>query len=276
MSWRSGAIATPNLNKKHLRNKTLEPTTDNLLRVAKEAAYLCGKRTLAYFNTGVTPEFKGDNTPVTIADKEGERVLRECILSHFPDHAILGEEEGASDGTAPFRWVCDPIDGTKSFVAGVPLYGTLIGVEREGEIVAGVIYLPALDEMVAAGKGLGCTVNGRACRVSDKPLDKAVLVTSSIIRAQKRSGAYNELADKTYLQRTWGDAFGYARVAMGQLDIMLDPVKSPWDVGPMPIIFAEAGGKCSTWKGENDIYGPDFFATSAALYPEVLEILSQG
>lgn len=223
----------------------------------------------------MTAEFKGDNTPVTIADKEGERVLRETILSYFPSHAILGEEEGAT-GEGAFRWVCDPIDGTKSFVAGVPLYGTLIGVEREGEVVAGVIYLPALDEMVAAGKGLGCTINGRACRVSDKPLDKAVMVSSSIIRAQKRSGAYNELVEKTYLQRTWGDAFGYARVAMGQLDIMLDPVKSPWDVGPMPVIFAEAGGRASTWKGENDIYGPDWFATSEKLYPQVLEILSKG
>ena len=261
---------------KKQRNKTLEPTTDNLLRVAKEAAYLCGKRTLAYFNTGVLAEMKGDNTPVTIADKEGERVLRECILSHFPDHAILGEEEGASEGTAPFRWVCDPIDGTKAFVAGVPLYGTLIGVEREGEIVAGVIYLPALDEMVAAGKGLGCTINGRTCRVADKPLEQAVVVCSSIVRSQKRSEAFAQLTEKTYLQRTWGDAFGYARVAMGQLDIMLDPVKSPWDVGPMPVIFAEAGGRCSTWKGESDIYGRDFFATSARLYPQVLDILSSA
>ena len=261
---------------KKQRNKTLEPTTDNLLRVAKEAAYLCGKRTLAYFNTGVLAEMKGDNTPVTIADKEGERVLRECILSHFPDHAILGEEEGASEGTAPFRWVCDPIDGTKAFVAGVPLYGTLIGVEREGEIVAGVIYLPALDEMVAAGKGLGCTINGRTCRVADKPLEQAVVVCSSIVRSQKRSEAFAKLTEKTYLQRTWGDAFGYARVAMGQLDIMLDPVKSPWDVGPMPVIFAEAGGRCSTWKGESDIYGRDFFATSARLYPQVLDILSSA
>lgn len=244
--------------------------------MAKQAAYLCGKRTLAYFNTGVRPEFKGDNTPVTIADKEGERVLRECILGSFPDHAILGEEEGEKEGDGVFRWICDPIDGTKSFVAGVPLYGTLIGVEREGEIVAGVIYLPALDDMVAAGKGLGCTWNGRACRVSQAPLSEALVVCSSITRSIQRSDAFLTLADQTYLQRTWGDAFGYALAATGRAEVMMDPRKSPWDVGPMPVIFAEAGGRASTWKGENDIYGEDFFATSAALYPQVLDILSKG
>jgi histidinol-phosphatase len=254
----------------------MQPTTENLLTVAKEAAYLCGKRTLAYFNTGIRAEMKGDNTPVTIADKEGERVLRECILSHFPDHSILGEEEGATSGKDPFRWICDPIDGTKAFVTGVPLYGVLIGVEREGKIVAGVIYLPALDDMVAAGEGLGCTWNGRPCRVSSAPLEKSVVVCSSIVRAQKRSGAFSTLAEKTYLQRTWGDAFGYALVATGRAEIMLDPIKSPWDVGPMPVIFSEAGGKFSTWAGENNIYGKDGFATSAALYPQVLEILSKG
>jgi histidinol phosphatase-like enzyme (inositol monophosphatase family) len=255
----------------------MQPTLDNLLAVAQDAAYRAGQRTLAYFKTGVAADRKADNTPVTIADREAERLLRETILSAFPDHAILGEEEGETTGTAPYRWILDPIDGTKAFVAGVPTYGTLIGVEREGEIVAGVIYLPAQGDMVAAAQGKGCSWNGRPCRVSAvTDLKDATVVCSSIVRSQQRSGAFARLTEATYLQRTWGDAFGYALVATGRVEVMLDPVLSPWDVGPMPVIMKEAGGRFSSWSGENSIYRPDGFATSDALYPHVLEILRAG
>jgi histidinol phosphatase-like enzyme (inositol monophosphatase family) len=254
-----------------------EPTLSEILEVAQDAAYLAGKRTLAYFNAGVQPDFKADDTPVTVADREAERVLRERILQSFPDHAILGEEEGESKGSAPYRWVVDPIDGTKAFVAGVPLYGVLIGVEREGVPIVGVIYLPPLGDMVSAATGLGCHWNGRPCRVSEtKELKDALVVCSSIRRAQKRSGAYEELAEKVRLCRTWGDAFGYAMVATGRAEVMLDPVKSPWDVGPMPVILAEAGGCFSTWKNEPTIYGLDGLGTNGHLHEQVVEILSQG
>ncbi|MGC4047427.1 MAG: inositol monophosphatase family protein [Armatimonas sp.] len=254
-----------------------QPTLSEILEVAQDAAYLAGKRTLAYFNAGVQPDFKADDTPVTVADREAERVLRERILKSFPDHAILGEEEGETAGTSPYRWVVDPIDGTKAFVAGVPLYGVLIGVEKEGVPVVGVIYLPPLNDMVSAATGLGCHWNGRPCRVSEvKDLKDALVVSSSIRRAQQRSDAYETLAEKVRLCRTWGDAFGYAMVATGRAEVMLDPVKAPWDVAPMPVILAEAGGKFTTWKGDADIYGPDGVATNAHLNEQVIEILSQG
>ncbi len=254
-----------------------QPTLSELLSVAQDAAYLGGKRTLAYFNTGVQPDFKADDTPVTVADREAERVIRERILKSFPDHAILGEEEGESAGSAPYRWVCDPIDGTKAFVAGVPLYGVLIGVEKEGVPVVGVIYLPPLGDMVSAATGLGCYWNGRPCRVSEKTdLKDALVVCSSIRRAQKRSPAYEELAEQVRLCRTWGDAFGYAMVATGRAEVMLDPVKSPWDVGPAPVILAEAGGRFSTWNDEPTIYGPDGLGTNGHLHQKVVEILSKG
>lgn len=251
-----------------------EPTLRQLLDVAIEGAYRAGKRTLAYFNAGVAVHIKDDETPVTIADREGERILRETIGQYFPDHAILGEEEGVTDGNPDFRWVLDPIDGTKSFIAGVPLYGVLVGVEVQNVPVVGVIYLPALDEMVWAAKGHGCHWNGRPCRVSSvSELKDALIVSSSIVRCQKRSDAFDRLATLTRQQTTWGDAYGYALVATGRAEVMLDAVQSPWDVGPMIPIMQEAGGHFTDWQGDATIYAGEGVAVNAALQESVLDIL---
>lgn len=251
-----------------------DPTLRELLDVAIDGAYLAGKRTLAYFNTGVVPDIKADNTPVTIADREAETVLRNRILRSFPDHAILGEEQGETSGSVPYRWIVDPIDGTKSFIAGVPLYGVLVGVEVRGEPAVGVIYLPALDDMVSAATGLGCTWNGRPCRVSDvSDLSEAVIVTSSITRCQERSDAFDTLAAKTRVQRTWGDAFGYALVATGRAEIMLDSIQNPWDCAPMLPILREAGGMFTDWRSNPTYLNGDGVATNAALHGQVLDIL---
>ena len=250
------------------------PTLRGLLDVAMEAAYLAGRRTLAYFQTGVRPDFKADDTPVTVADREAERILRERIGRAFPDHAILGEEEGETAGSAPYRWLLDPIDGTKTFVAGVPLYGVLVGVEVQGEPKVGVVYLPALDEMVAAADGLGCAWNGRPCRVSSVDrLSDALLVTSSITACRGRSDAYDRLAQATRLQRTWGDCYGYVLVATGRAEIMLDPEMNPWDCAPLLPILREAGGHFTDWRGTPTIWGADAAGTNAALHEAVLDIL---
>ncbi len=253
-----------------------QPTLRELLDVAMDAAYLAGRATLAHFNTGVRAEKKADNTPVTVADREAEQILRARIARDFPDHAVLGEEEGETnpDPNAPFRWILDPIDGTKSFVAGVPLYGTLVGVEVEGRPAVGVLYLPALGDMITGADGLGAHWNGRPCRVSDiDNLADATVVTSSLARVQARSDAYEKIVGATYLQRTWGDAFGYALVATGRAEIMLDPAVSPWDCAPMAPILREAGGHFADWQGNATIHGPDAFGTNAALYDETLAIL---
>lgn len=250
------------------------PTLPDLLAVAVDAAYLAGRRTLAYFQTPIHPDIKADQTPVTIADREAERILRERILRSFPDHSILGEEEGESAGSAPYRWIVDPIDGTKAFVTGVPLYGVLVGVEVNGIATIGVIYLPALGDMIAAADGLGCTWNGRHCRVSttDRLADASVM-TSSITTARNRSGAFDRLTSMTKLHRTWGDAFGYSLVATGRADIMVDPVVSPWDVAPMLPIIREAGGRFSDWKGNATTGSADAVATNGILHEAVLEAL---
>ncbi|MEO6435760.1 MAG: histidinol-phosphatase [Tepidisphaeraceae bacterium] len=250
---------------------------ENLLRVATEAAYLGGKRTLAYFNTGASlnVEHKGDNTPVTIADREAEQVIRSRITSEFPTHAIVGEEGGTTEGAEQdFRWIVDPIDGTKSFIHGVPLFGVLIGVEVKGNPCVGVIYMPALDEMVCAADGLGCWWNGRRAQCSRVTrLEDACLTTTSPESARKRSDAYARLVARTKLQRAWGDAYGYALVATGRADIMLDPKMNPWDCAPMPPILREAGGRFTNWQGEETIQGDDGVACAEALLDPVLEIL---
>ena len=250
-----------------------EPTLKDLLDVAIDAAYLAGRRTLGYFQTGVTPDIKADNSPVTIADREAEQIVRARIAAAFPDHAILGEEMGETKGNTDYRWLIDPIDGTVAFVAGVPLYSTLIGVEVRGVPAVGVIYMPALGEMVSAATGLGCTWNGRPCRVSSVDrLDNAVLL-SSAFSCWNETPQVAELASKTRLQRTWGDGYGYAMVATGRAEIMLDGTMSPWDRGPHLPILTEAGGRYTDWHGVPSIYGPGSLATNGLLHDAAVAIL---
>ena len=254
----------------------MEPSLKDLLNVAADVAHLAGRRTLAYFNAGVAVETKADDTPVTRADREAEQVVREVIARRFPTHSILGEEGEDVHGDPSYRWIIDPIDGTKSFIHGVPLYGVLIGVEVRNRPSVGVIYLPATDELIAAADGLGCTWNGRPCRVSDvSTIEEATILAGSITRAIDRSDAYRTLADRARLNRGWGDCYGYALVATGRAEAMLDPRINPWDCAPLPPILREAGGWCGTWAGEETIHGKDFVATNGRLKDAVLEVLKK-
>ena len=251
------------------------PSLQDLLAVASDAAYLAGRRTLAYYNAEVAVETKKDLTPVTRADREAEQVIRERVGRFFPGHAILGEEHGESAGAdADYKWIIDPIDGTKSFIHGVPLFGVLIGVEVRGRPSVGVVYLPALDEMLMAADGLGCTWNGRRARVSEvSRLADATISTSSITASLDRSDAYEKLMRGVKLSRAWGDCYGYVLVATGRIEVMLDPKLNPWDCAPLPPILREAGGRFTTWAGEDTIWGPDGVATNGALHAQVLQVL---
>ncbi len=246
-----------------------------LLAVAQDAAYVGGRRTLAYFGTGTAaPETKADDTPVTRADREAERLIRDVIGRAFPDHAVLGEEDGETAGAAAVRWIVDPIDGTRTFVRGVPLYGTLIGVEVDGDPVVGVAYLPALDEMVAAAHGLGCTRNGRPCRVSVAPrLDEALAVVTEERAARARSGAWDRVVARTAMQRTWADCYGYVLVATGRAEVALDPVMNVWDCAALLPIVEEAGGRFTDWTGRRTIDGGEAVATNGLLHGAVLDLL---
>ncbi|MFN4241619.1 MAG: inositol monophosphatase family protein [Tepidisphaerales bacterium] len=250
------------------------PSLRELRDVAAEAAYQAGRRTLAYFNVSLDVEHKADATPVTVADREAETVIRQLLQRYFPTHTLLGEEHGRTEGDPDYVWVVDPIDGTKSFIHGVPLYGTVVGCLVKGEPQVGAVYLPPLGDLFVAAEGLGATWNGRPCRVSDvSRLDDATLLASSITRALARSDAYATLEKQVKLNRGWGDAFGYMLVASGRAEIMLDPTISLWDIAGVAPIVREAGGFLGNWKGEATVHGPDSVATNAWLRETVLHVL---
>lgn len=221
------------------------------LEFALNAALKGGKSTLAYFNAGAPVEIKHDRTPVTIADKTAERVIREEIERAFPGDAILGEEEGET-ARLTTRWVIDPIDGTKSFICGVPLYATLLSYEVDGEPEVGVAYFPALNDIVYAEKGQGAFWNGAPCRVSRKSsLEGAVVSCGSHTSMVKygRMQAFIEIAKRTLATRTWCDAYGHFLVATGRIEAMVEPIVNHWDVSAVSLIVVEAGGRFTDYEG---------------------------
>jgi histidinol-phosphatase len=243
---------------------------------ATSLAYQAGKITLRYFNSGVQPQFKANNDPVTIADHEAESFIRGEIERSYPGHAIVGEEYGESEGSnSTFRWIIDPIDGTISFIRGVPLYGVLIALEIEGVVKVGAAYFPPLDEMLSAADGLGCWWNGRRARVSAvSRLSDACVVSSDFQHlAAKMPDVVERFVAQKALLRTWGDAYGYLLVATGRAEVALDPRLDVYDCGPYPVIMKEAGGFFSSWHGEDGHTHGEGIACIAALRPEVLKLM---
>jgi histidinol-phosphatase len=253
------------------------------LALAVEAARAAGRITLGYFRRDdLDIELKCDDTPVTAADRAAEQCLRQRISAVFPDDGILGEEFSERPGTSGFRWIIDPIDGTKSFIHGVPLYSTLVGVEHEGQCVAGVIFIPALDECVYAARALGAWYRRgqeppRAARVSERqPLAKALFVTSEVLSFDRhgRRPAYDRLQSAARLTRSWGDGYGYLMVATGRADVMVDPVMAIWDAAPLPVILEEAGGTFTDWRGNPSYDASEGVATNGLLLEETLAKLA--
>ncbi|HEV2764860.1 MAG TPA: histidinol-phosphatase [Pyrinomonadaceae bacterium] len=252
------------------------PELKELLDFAVRIARGAGEITLRYFRKEFTPERKADGSFVTVADREAESYLREQIRREFPEDAVLGEEEGESAGASGRRWILDPIDGTYSFVHGVPFYGVLVGVEVGGEAAVGVVNAPALGEMLYAARGHGCFLNGRPARVSQTPtLEQALMLTTSfrLFEQNHTSDIAADLQRRTANARTWGDCYGYVLVATGRADLMLDPVMNPWDCAPLLPILEEAGGTFTDWRGQRTIYGGHAVATNGLLFQEVMEIL---
>ena len=239
-------------------------------------AYYAGKITLRYFNTGVQPELKENNDPVTIADREAEAFIRSEIERVYPTHSIVGEEygENGKNGSS-FRWIIDPIDGTISFIRGVPLYGVLIGLEIDGVARVGAAYFPPLDEMLCAADGLGCMWNGRRARVSQvNKLSDACVVSSDFQNlAAKMPDVVERFQAKKVLMRTWADAYGYLLVATGRAEVALDPRLDVYDCAPYPVIMKEAGGSFGSWSGEEGHTYGEGIACNAALKPEVMELM---
>jgi histidinol-phosphatase len=247
------------------------------LDLAAETAYEAGRLTLGYFRTeAARPEFKKDETPVTVADREAERLVRRRISGRFQGHAVVGEEYGTEGGSESLRWIVDPIDGTKAFVRGVPLYAVLIGLEVEGVCEVGAAYFPALDEMVCAATGEGCFANGRRARVSEtRRLGDGIACFTDAKGFDKygRKDEWLRVRSAVGDARGWSDAYGHALVATGRADLMLDPALNPWDAAPFPPILREAGGVFCDWAGNETIYAGEGLSTTQALLPEVLGLV---
>ncbi len=239
-------------------------------------AYEAGRLTLGYFGTDPVAEYKPDDSPVTQADKAAEELIRARLEAAYPDHGIVGEEWGTTREGAALKWYIDPIDGTKSFMRGVPLYAVLLGLEAEGETVVGAAYFPALGEMLYAAKGLGAHLNGRPVRVRDTPTLKRAFVSftdAASFAATGRAAAWERIAAASYYRVGWSDAYGHALVASGRLELMLDPVLNAHDGGPFGVILPEAGGYFGDWAGNPGIHGGEGLSTSLQLLPEVLALI---
>lgn len=253
----------------------------DFLSAVSDLARLTGAAAVKHFRRGVAVETKGDGSPVTIADREAEQVARAWIEARFPEDGILGEEFGMTREDAPRRWVIDPIDGTKSFVRGVPLWGAMVAVCEGETVLAGAICIPGGDamELVAAAPGQGCWWNGARCRVSDVgSLAAATVLTTDerFLQRPERAEPWRRLSHAASVSRTWGDCYGYVLVATGRAEVMSDPILAPWDAAPLQPIIDEAGGVFTSWAGKRTAFGGDALATNAALSKEVRAILANG
>jgi histidinol-phosphatase len=245
------------------------------MEAVAEVARAAGNRALEFFSTELVVDAKADGSPVTIADRSAEQLAREWIASRFPSDGIVGEEFGTSKPAAARRWIIDPIDGTKSFVRGVPLWGTLVAVAEGDTVIAGAAYFPALRDTIVAATGEGCWHNDRRCSVSrvSEIASATVLITDSRFHADvARKERWDELARAAALSRTWGDCYGYFLVATGRAEVMVDQVVSQWDVGAFVPIIAEAGGILSGWSSASQFSG-SAIATNATLAHQARQIL---
>jgi histidinol-phosphatase len=251
--------------------------------LAVEAAERAGQIARGYFPDGdpadfaARAEWKLDRSPVTAADRAAEAFLRNRIINAFPDDAFVGEEYGDKPGASGFRWVVDPIDGTRNFMRGLPLWGTLVGLEHRGEAVAGAAVLPSLGHTYRALRGDGAFRDGRRLRVSGAAsLDEAVLVCSSLsgFFQAGREAEFLELARRTQRQRAFGNFYGFVLVAEGSAEVMVEQGLHVWDVAAVAPIIEEAGGRFTDWQGRATIHHPDVIASNGKLHDETLRILN--
>ncbi len=233
---------------------------------------------------GLLVESKSDDSPVTVADRGAEQLIRKMLSEKFPQDGILGEEFDSVPSQNGYRWIIDPIDGTKPFVHGVPLFGTLIGIELDARMVAGVCRFPALHEVVFAAEGQGCWWQIR----DQAPRQTFVSSITSISEARmmftepthwRTTGRFDSIVavmNQVKVARGWGDCYGHAMVATGRAEIAIDPLMSPWDIAALIPILREAGGTCTDWKGAETVTGGDGVSVVPALKDAVLCVLKNA
>lgn len=257
----------------------------NRYELSVVAAEEAGAVALRYFPDTTAAEFaklverKSDDSPVTIADRSAEQKLREVLLNQFPDDAFVGEEFGVKAGSSGFRWIVDPIDGTRSFIRGIPLWATLVGLECRGELIAGVVVEPVFGNTYRAIRGHGAFKNNHRIHVSKVDrLSDAILCTCDLNFFDKNNkmDQFLRLARQVHRQRGYGDYFGFTLVAQGSADVMLDFGVHSWDIAALIPLIEEAGGKFTDWTGKQNLEQPDALASNGLLQDAVLKVLEDG
>lgn len=249
------------------------------LEVATRIARLAGRLTLEWFRTsGLAVDTKADGTPVTQADRAAERLVREHLARHFPNDGVVGEEEQDTTGRSGLRWVIDPIDGTKAFTHGVPLYSTLLALVDPDDVpVLGVVDLPALGETASAAKGVGAWL----VRGDGPPERTGVSSTAEVAGSWAMTSGFGPWDPAAFERvraagvhlRTWGDAYGYVLVATGRADAMIDPVAELWDLAAPAVVVDEAGGRFSALDAGPGAGGGSGLGTNGHLHDALLELL---
>lgn len=254
----------------------MESNYETFIDFAKTLAHASGELIKKYFYQGVTAENKADNSPVTIADREAEQLMRQMITAKYPDHGIIGEEYGAYQEDAPYQWILDPIDGTRNFVCGSFLFGTLIALMHHGKPVIGALHHPLVGQLVI-GDGEHTRLNDKQVKIRpcDRLADATICSTVHFeIRNYHDFAAYERLITQCQTYRTWGDCHGYYLLTTGGIDIMVDPIMHLWDIAPLVPIVQGAGGIVTDWSGGDPLSGNGLIAASKAIHSEIVRILN--
>jgi len=247
-----------------------------VIKLSKMLLSISSKVIINHYRQELKVENKSDLSPVTIADKKAEEEMRSVIMKHYPEDGILGEEFGGYQQDADYLWILDPIDGTKTFISGVPLFGTLIALLFKQKPIVGVMNLPILNEILIGDSHLTLLNDRKVYMRECQNLSKATLLTTDPIQIEQfQDGTkFNQLIKKVNLYRTWGDCFGYYLLASGFADIMIDPVMHPWDsMAIIPIIHG-AGGIVSDYQGDDPVIGNSLVAASPSLHSQVISMLN--
>lgn len=257
-----------------LNKKYLESLHSFSQKIVKESSGI----TMKYFKPGgIKPTFKKDKSPVTIADLKCDDFLLKQIIAKYPSHSILSEENGVHENNSEFKWIVDPIDGTRNFMRGYPFWGTLLAVEYQGEVVSGVISMPANNLFIHAAKGKGCYLNNNRQRISKiNNLAASYLLHGGLKDLLKHDYKENilSLASKCEYSRGFGDCHGHTFIIGGMAEIMIDPSVAPYDIAPTKICIEEAGGKLTDFHGIDSIYNKTAVITNGLVHDEVLDILN--
>lgn len=247
-----------------------------VLDAATDIAERASEIPLSYFRQAILIEMKENMTPVTIADKKTEEFIRKELRTSFPNFGIIGEEFGQEGTDKEYVWTIDPIDGTRSFIRGIPLFGTLLSLLEHGQPIVGIMVLPALEETYSAARGMGTRCNGNKLHVSAIRKINASNISCGdtyCFEDSNKTHVLKKLIDNAEAVRGYTDCFGHSLVMRGAMDAMVDPVVNLWDVAPLACLVEEAGGTYYNFKGEKTIQGSDFVASNTYLKEEILSLL---